>query len=48
LASAICFARFSVIEDACQRRTALQAFQQWMADSAETASGIAMQELGIV
>ncbi len=48
LASAICFARFSVIEDAAQRRAALQAFQQWMANSAETASGIAMQELGIV
>jgi hypothetical protein len=47
LASAACFARYAVIEDAAQRRSALHAFERWMADSAQTTSGLAMQELGI-
>jgi hypothetical protein len=34
-----CFARYVVIEDANQRRTALTALQRWMASSAEAATG---------
>jgi hypothetical protein len=33
-----CFARYTVIEDAAQRQTALAALQQWMESSAEVAS----------
>ena len=33
-----CFARYTVIEDAAQRQTALAALQQWMESSAEAAS----------
>jgi len=40
LASGRCFARYAIIEDAAQRRAAHAAFQQWMAASAETATGI--------
>ena len=35
-----CFARYAVVEDAQQRQAACIAFQQWLASSAETASGI--------
>jgi len=35
-----CFVRYVIIEDAGQRKTAYDALQQWMASSAETASGI--------
>jgi hypothetical protein len=35
-----CFARYVVIEDANQRRTALAALQRWMASSAEAATGV--------
>jgi hypothetical protein len=35
-----CFARYVVIEDAVQRRTAYAALQRWMASSAEAASGV--------
>src|SRR5580704_10912519 len=35
-----CFARYVVIEDANQRRTALTALQRWMTSSSETASGL--------
>jgi len=40
LATGRCFARYAIIEDAAQRRAAHAAFQQWMAASAETATGI--------
>lgn len=40
LASGRCFARYAIVEDAAQRRTAHAAFQQWMASSAETPTGI--------
>jgi len=40
-ASGRCFARYVVIEDASQRRTALTALQRWMASSAEAVSGVA-------
>jgi hypothetical protein len=39
-ASGRCFARYVVIEDANQRRTALTALQRWMASSAEAVSGV--------
>ncbi len=39
-ASARCFARYAVIEDAQQRHAALAAFEKWLASSAETASGL--------
>jgi hypothetical protein len=39
-ASGRCFARYVVIEDPIQRRTALTALQRWMASSAEAASGL--------
>ncbi|MGA9967139.1 MAG: hypothetical protein WBQ10_18215 [Terriglobales bacterium] len=39
-ASGRCFARYVVIEDANQRRTALTALQRWMASSSEAASGL--------
>ncbi len=35
-----CFARYVVIEDPVQRRTALTALQRWMASSAEAVSGV--------
>src|SRR5271170_3356692 len=35
-----CFARYVVIEDVAQRRTAYAALQRWMASSAEAASGV--------
>jgi hypothetical protein len=35
-----CFARYVVIEDASQRRTALEALQRWMATTADAVSGI--------
>lgn len=41
LASGRCFARYVVIEDPTQRRTALTALQRWMASSAEAVSGMA-------
>ena len=40
MATGRCFARFVVIEDTVQRRAAHAAFQQWLASSAETASGL--------
>jgi len=39
-ASGRCFARYVVIEDANQRRTALTALQRWMASSSEAATGL--------
>jgi len=39
-ASGRCFVRYSVIEDDAQRRSANAAFQQWMASSSESASGL--------
>jgi len=39
LASGRCFARYVVVEDPTQRRTAHTALQHWMASSAETVSG---------
>ena len=39
LSNGRCFARYVVIEDATQRRTAHAALQRWMAASAETVSG---------
>jgi hypothetical protein len=48
LTSASCFARYAVIEDAAQRHSALHTFERWMAESAETASGVAMQEIGSI
>jgi hypothetical protein len=41
LASGRCFARYVVIEDAAQRRSAHDALQRWMASSAEASTGIA-------
>jgi len=35
-----CFARYVVIEDDIQRRTALAALQQWLASAVESVSGI--------
>ena len=35
-----CFARYAVMEDAQQRQAALTALEQWLASSAETASGL--------
>lgn len=35
-----CFARYSIIEDDSQRRSAHHLFQQWISASSETASGI--------
>jgi hypothetical protein len=40
-ASGCCFARYVVIEDPTQRRTALAALQRWMAESAQAVSGLA-------
>jgi hypothetical protein len=40
LAGGRCFARYTVIEDAAQRKMAHSAFQQWLATSSEAASGI--------
>jgi hypothetical protein len=40
LVSGRCFARYSVIADAGQRRSAHNVFKQWLSASAETASGI--------
>jgi hypothetical protein len=40
-ASGRCFARYTVIEDAAQRRMAHNAFEQWLVASSEAASGIA-------
>ena len=40
-ASGRCFARYVVIEDPVQRRTALTALQRWMASSAEAVSAMA-------
>jgi hypothetical protein len=40
-ASGRCFARYVVIEDATQRRTAHAALLRWMASSAEAVSGVA-------
>ena len=42
-ASGRCFARYVVIEDANQRRTALTALQRWMASSSEAATGVHKQ-----
>ena len=41
LAEGRCFVRYVVLEDAKQRRAAYTALQQWMASSADVASGIA-------
>jgi hypothetical protein len=38
LESGHCFARYTVLEDAAQRQSALAALQQWMKSSAEVAS----------
>jgi hypothetical protein len=47
LASGRCFARYVVIEDATQRRSAYAALQRWMASSAEASTGIT-QDAGFV
>jgi len=39
VASGRCFARYVVVEDPAQRRTAYTALQRWMASSAQAASG---------
>ena len=39
-ASGRCFARYVVVEDSAQRRTAYTALQRWMASSAQVASGV--------
>jgi hypothetical protein len=39
-ASGRCFVRYSIIEDDAQRQSADAAFQQWMASSSESASGL--------
>lgn len=38
LESGCCFARYTIMEDAAQRQTALAALQQWMNSSAEMSS----------
>jgi hypothetical protein len=40
LLNGACFARYVVIEDPTQRRTAYAALQRWMASSAEAVSGV--------
>jgi len=40
VASGRCFARYVVVEDAAQRRTALTALQRWIASAAEAATGL--------
>jgi hypothetical protein len=40
LTSGRCFARYVVIEDAAQRRTAYAALQRWMVSTAEAATGV--------
>lgn len=42
-ASGRCFARYVVIEDPTQRRTALTALQRWMASSADAVGGVAQE-----
>jgi len=46
LDSGRCFARYCVIEDPGQRRSAYQAFQAWISASVETAAGIASPAQG--
>jgi len=51
LSSGRCFARYVVVEDAAQRRSAYAALQRWMTSSAEASLGVAqsgseLQELG--
>src|ERR1700690_773148 len=41
LSSGRCFARYVVVEDPTQRRTAYTALQRWIASSAEASTGIA-------
>jgi len=41
LESGRCFARYAVIEDEAQRESAHAAFQVWLSNSAEAASGVA-------
>jgi hypothetical protein len=43
LASGRCFARYAVVEDPAQRKSAHAAFQQWLAASSDTASGLESQ-----
>jgi len=43
LANGRCFARYVVIEDAAQRRSAHTALQRWMASSAEASTGLAQK-----
>ena len=40
LASGICFVRFATVADPVHRKAACTALQQWVANSAETATGI--------
>ena len=40
LATGLCFARYSIIEDPSQRQAARVALEQWLTSSAETASGV--------
>jgi len=40
LSSGRCFARYVVVEDPTQRRTAYTALQRWMATAAQAASGV--------
>ena len=39
-----CFVRYAVIEDDAQRRAANDAFQKWMANSSDSASGLSQGE----
>jgi len=41
LSTSRCFARYVVVEDPTQRRTAYTALQRWMASSAEASTGFA-------
>lgn len=41
MANGCCFARYAVVEDVVQRRAASTALANWLASSAETASGMA-------
>jgi hypothetical protein len=43
LASGRCFARYAVVEDLAQRKSAHAAFQQWLAASSDTGSGLESQ-----
>jgi hypothetical protein len=45
LASGRCFARYAVVEDPAQRKSAHAAFQLWLVASSDTASGLAESQV---